>query len=222
MPIESSTVAMPSPSSTADHATERDITASACSRTVLPSSSMTLLRRPPSESTSVPRLLDHRDPACLKPLKFDGGRLRCAVHEQCGVTRLCGAARRIGRCFGGRRPAGPPAAHHRARDGHRAAEQGAGGLQAFKHLIPWGQAVAQPDPRVHEGYEGLYLLQGKLRVVLGNREFILAAGEAAQFDTRTPHWFGPARAEGVEFLSLCGPQGERMHLRARSATRTGG
>ena len=42
-------------------------------------------------------------------------------------------------------------------------------------------------------------------------------GEAAEFDTRTPHWFGPVDGRGVEFLSLFGKQGERAHLRARPA-----
>ena len=46
---------------------------------------------------------------------------------------------------------------------------------------------------------------------------VLHPGEAAEFDTRMPHWFG-SRGEGpVEVLSLFGPQGERGHLRARPA-----
>jgi hypothetical protein len=50
---------------------------------------------------------------------------------------------------------------------------------------------------------------------------VLAPGEAAEFDTRVPHWFGAADAGSVEFLSLFGKQGERAHVRARS-TRTSG
>ncbi|MFF7203692.1 MULTISPECIES: helix-turn-helix domain-containing protein [unclassified Streptomyces] len=88
-----------------------------------------------------------------------------------------------------------------------------GGLQAYKVVQePSGQ---QPDPRTHEGYEWLYVLSGKLRLVLGEHDVVLGAGEAAEFDTRVPHWFGPAGEESVEFLSLFGPQGERMHVRAR-------
>jgi hypothetical protein len=44
---------------------------------------------------------------------------------------------------------------------------------------------------------------------------VLTPGEAAEFDTRVPHWFGPADGESVEILSLFGSQGERAHLRAR-------
>jgi transcriptional regulator with XRE-family HTH domain len=93
--------------------------------------------------------------------------------------------------------------------------RGAGGLQAFKMVIPAGPPVAEPTQQVHEGYEWIYVLRGRLRLVLGELDFILPAGEAAEFDTRTPHWFGRAEAEGVEFLSLFGRQGERMHVRAR-------
>ncbi|MFI9123774.1 helix-turn-helix domain-containing protein [Streptomyces bikiniensis] len=88
-----------------------------------------------------------------------------------------------------------------------------GGLQAYKVIQE--KPYDCPEPRVHEGYEWLYVLSGKLRLFLGGREVVLTAGEAAEFDTRVPHWFG-ATAEGpVEFLSLFGPQGERMHVRAR-------
>jgi transcriptional regulator with XRE-family HTH domain len=91
----------------------------------------------------------------------------------------------------------------------------AGGLQAFKHLLPAGPP-GEPDPRTHEGYEWLYVLSGRLRLVLGEHDLELPAGEAAEFDTRVPHWFGRATREAVEFLSIFGPQGERVHVRART------
>jgi transcriptional regulator with XRE-family HTH domain len=95
-----------------------------------------------------------------------------------------------------------------------------GGLLAYKLVIPSDSDRRVPDPQTHEGYEWLYVLNGRLRVVLGEHDIILAPGEAAEFDTRVPHWFGAAGPEAVEFLSLFGPQGERMHVRARPATRT--
>ncbi|MFG3293066.1 helix-turn-helix domain-containing protein [Streptomyces sp. NPDC048179] len=88
-----------------------------------------------------------------------------------------------------------------------------GGLQAFKVVEP--KRELDPEPRTHEGYEWLYVLSGKLRLVLGDHDVVLAAGEAAEFDTRVPHWFGSTGEGPVEFLSLFGPQGERMHVRAR-------
>ena len=92
-----------------------------------------------------------------------------------------------------------------------------GGLQAYKLVIPAGSDRRVPDPRSHEGYEWLYVLDGRLRVVLGEHDVVLAPGEAAEFDTRVPHWFGAAGPGAVELLSLFGPQGERMHVRARPA-----
>ncbi|WP_258804702.1 helix-turn-helix domain-containing protein [Pseudarthrobacter sp. NS4] len=89
-----------------------------------------------------------------------------------------------------------------------------GGIQAYKHILPAGR-LEEPNPQVHEGYEWLYVLNGNLRMVLGTRDVVLAAGEAAEFDTRIPHWFGRADGRPVEFLSLFGTQGERMHVRAK-------
>jgi len=88
-----------------------------------------------------------------------------------------------------------------------------GGLQAFKVLVP--RRDEEPELRTHEGYEWLYVLSGRLRVVLGAHDVVMAAGEAAEFDTRVPHWFGSTGEGPAEFLSLFGPQGERMHVRAR-------
>src|SRR6266566_4394795 len=38
-----------------------------------------------------------------------------------------------------------------------------GGLQAYKLVIPTSRARQEPDLRVHEGYEWLYVLSGQLR-----------------------------------------------------------
>jgi transcriptional regulator with XRE-family HTH domain len=89
-----------------------------------------------------------------------------------------------------------------------------GGLQAYKLVISRRDPV--PEPRTHEGYEWLYVLSGRLRLVLGEREVVLVPGEAAEFDTLVPHWFGSADDTPVEVLSLFGRQGERAHLRART------
>jgi transcriptional regulator with XRE-family HTH domain len=94
----------------------------------------------------------------------------------------------------------------------------ANGLQAFKHVIPAGRP-AEPDPQTHEGYEWLYVLHGRLRLILGEHDLVLPEGEAAEFDTRVPHWFGSADGRPVEFLSIFGRQGERMHVRARPAAK---
>ncbi|MGG8410546.1 helix-turn-helix domain-containing protein [Streptomyces sp. 12297] len=94
--------------------------------------------------------------------------------------------------------------------------RGPGPLQAYKMVITDRGPV--PDLRTHEGYEWLYVLGGRLRLVLGDRDLVLGAGEAAEFDTRLPHWFSSADGRPVEVLSLFGRQGERMHVRAKPRT----
>lgn len=95
-----------------------------------------------------------------------------------------------------------------------------GGLQAWKIVIP--ASKAGPDLKAHEGYEWLYVLAGRMRLVLGTRDLVLGPGEVAEFDTRVPHWFGSAGDPSVEVLSLFGPQGERMHVRAKSGKERAG
>jgi transcriptional regulator with XRE-family HTH domain len=91
-----------------------------------------------------------------------------------------------------------------------------GGLYAYKQVIPVGKGgCGELEQRVHEGYEWLYVLAGRLRLVLGEHDLVLTAGEVAEFDTRTPHAWANAGPEPVEILSLFGQQGERMHVRAR-------
>jgi transcriptional regulator with XRE-family HTH domain len=98
----------------------------------------------------------------------------------------------------------------------------AGGIQAYKLIIPPGDLRREPELKTHDGYEWLYVLNGRLRAILGEHDLVLRPGEAAEFDTRTPHWFGGADGAAVEFLSLFGKQGERAHLRAAPRGNVGG
>ena len=121
-------------------------------------------------------------------------------------------------------PTGDPRIHLRpvSRDGRTVIPltRRPGGLQAYKQVIPGGPDRPDPDDlKVHEGYEWLYVLNGRLRLILGELDLVLSPGEAAEFDTRTPHWSGNAGAEPAEFLCLFGRQGERAHLRARPRDR---
>ena len=88
-----------------------------------------------------------------------------------------------------------------------------GGLQSFKMVMP-----VEKDPRptlqTHEGYEWLYVLNGRLRAILGEHDLVLTPGEVVEFDTRVPHAFSNPFAEPAEALTLFGPQGERMHVRS--------
>lgn len=88
-----------------------------------------------------------------------------------------------------------------------------GGLQAFKMIF--SAEHCEPNLRSHEGYEWLYVLSGRGRLVLADHDVVLKVGEAAEFDTRLPHWFGSAGEGPVEIISLFGPQGERIQVRTR-------
>lgn len=89
---------------------------------------------------------------------------------------------------------------------------GAGGLQAFKIRISARRRTPPAELPIHEGQEWLYVLSGRLRLILGDRHFVIDPGEAVEFSTWTPHWFG-AVDSAVEAIVLFGPHGERVHLR---------
>ncbi|MFC4561847.1 helix-turn-helix domain-containing protein [Nocardiopsis mangrovi] len=88
----------------------------------------------------------------------------------------------------------------------------AGGVQAYKVVYPPAGRAPTLRLQTHEGYEWFYVLNGRVRFVLGERDLLLGAGEAAEFDTRVPHWIGSADSRPAELLTLFGPQGERAHL----------
>jgi transcriptional regulator with XRE-family HTH domain len=85
---------------------------------------------------------------------------------------------------------------------------------AFKMLLP-GHPIDDPVPvKVHGGYDWIYVLSGRIRLVIGDDETQLGAGEAAEFDTRKPHGFVSASMEPAEIINLLSRQGERVHVRS--------
>jgi len=89
--------------------------------------------------------------------------------------------------------------------------QQSGGLAVWKVVIP---PERERKLRTHAGYEWLYVLAGELRLIIGEHDITMRAGEVAEFDTRLPHWFGPAGDQPVEILSVHGSHGQRMQVRA--------
>ncbi len=89
---------------------------------------------------------------------------------------------------------------------------GSGGLQAYKLLVPFDGGAEPPDELpVHEGHDWIYVLSGRLRLVLGEQDFIVEPGEAVEFSTWTPHWFGAVDGPR-ERIGIVGPQGQRLHV----------
>lgn len=85
------------------------------------------------------------------------------------------------------------------------------GMAVWKVVIP---PERERKLRTHTGYEWLYVLSGEMQLIIGEHDITMRAGEVAEFDTRLPHWFGPAGDEPVEILSVHSSQGQRMHVRA--------
>ena len=73
----------------------------------------------------------------------------------------------------------------------------------------------------HQGWEWVYVLAGRLRVINGDDDLVLRQGEATEIDTRRPHWLGSTGDGPVEVLALYGRQGERVHTRGRTSRSAG-
>lgn len=66
-----------------------------------------------------------------------------------------------------------------------------GGIQAYKFILPGQRKQQEPDPRTHEGYEWTYVLNGQLRLVLGENELTLSP--ARQRNSTPGYRIGSAR-----------------------------
>ena len=88
----------------------------------------------------------------------------------------------------------------------------AGGLHTFKIRVSARRRTPPAELPVHDGQEWLYVLSGNLRLLLGERDFTIKPGEAVEFSTWTPHWFGTVDGP-VEAIAIFGPHGEKLHVR---------
>ena len=87
----------------------------------------------------------------------------------------------------------------------------AGGLHAHKIVIRAERVTPPATLPTHEGQEWLYVLSGRMRLILGDDDHVIEPGEAVEFSTWTPHWFGAIDGP-VEVIGIFGPQGERVHF----------
>ncbi|MFI1395634.1 helix-turn-helix domain-containing protein [Streptomyces sp. NPDC020681] len=71
-------------------------------------------------------------------------------------------------------------------------------MQALRLTVPYG---TQSDlVRVHPGEEWLYVLDGRVRLSLGEVVHELYPGDSAHFDSLTPHRIAAATRDGAELL----------------------
>lgn len=68
-----------------------------------------------------------------------------------------------------------------------------------------------PEQRVHPGYDWFVVIEGAVRLRLGEREIVVEEGEAAEFATMTPHAF-TATGGPAELIMIFGRDGERAHV----------
>ncbi|MGW6685203.1 helix-turn-helix domain-containing protein [Streptomyces sp. NPDC054961] len=73
------------------------------------------------------------------------------------------------------------------------------GMQALRVHVPYGRSQGELV-RVHPGEEWLYVLQGRLRLHLGESEHLLEPGDSAHFDSLTAHRIGAASSAGADLL----------------------
>ncbi len=77
----------------------------------------------------------------------------------------------------------------------------------------------RPEQRVHPGRDWFFVLEGRLRLSLGDRDITVEAGEAAEFDTMTPHCF--AALDGpTELVMIFDRDGQHAHVHREAGTNT--
>lgn len=86
------------------------------------------------------------------------------------------------------------------------------GRVVAKVRLPAARPDAPPDLQVHPGREWFYVLEGTVRLVLGDHEHLVEVGQAAEFDTMRPHWIA-GRGAPAEILQIFDRHGEDAHLR---------
>jgi len=71
--------------------------------------------------------------------------------------------------------------------------------------------TTMPRQRVHPGYDWLLVLDGRVRLWLGDRLIDVENGEAAEFSTMTPHALG-ALDGPAELIMIFDREGQRAHV----------
>jgi quercetin dioxygenase-like cupin family protein/DNA-binding XRE family transcriptional regulator len=103
----------------------------------------------------------------------------------------------------------------------RPAPTGTSGRTTWMLSRPTGNTIAvkmrleptrrRAEQRVHPGHDWFFVLEGRVRLSLGEREITVEAGEAAEFATMTPH--AVSAIEGpAELIMIFDRDGQRAHV----------
>ncbi len=154
--------------------------------------------------------LTHMSPSTLS--RLETGRQRMAIDHLVTLARALGTT--VDELVAGEREEDVVIRPRRDRTGGTTfwslTDPGeASGRVVIKMRIPRYRRL--PEVRVHPGRDWFYVLSGTLRLQLGDRQVLVRAGQAASFDTMTPHSLGGLDGP-VEILSILDRHGERAHL----------
>jgi transcriptional regulator with XRE-family HTH domain len=71
--------------------------------------------------------------------------------------------------------------------------------------------AGKPRQRVHPGHDWFVVIEGRVRLWLGDRKIDVKTGEAAEFATMTPHAFS-ALGGPAELMMIFDRDGQRAHV----------
>ncbi len=90
----------------------------------------------------------------------------------------------------------------------------AGVLRAYRIRID-AERDTPPDPLpVHTGRDWMYVVTGRMRLLLGTQDLVIEPGETVEFSTLVPHWFGAVDGP-VELIAILSEDGEHTHAIGR-------
>jgi transcriptional regulator with XRE-family HTH domain len=72
------------------------------------------------------------------------------------------------------------------------------------------------EQRVHPGRDWFFVITGRVRLALGEREITVQAGESAEFSTMTPHAITPVDGP-AELIMIFDRDGQRAHVHHEAA-----
>lgn len=146
--------------------------------------------------------------------RLESGKRRLALDHIAGLAAALGVT--ADDLLGGTAPPDPrvrskPTTNHGLTMWPLTSRGPSGGLHAFKIRISPRRRKPPDTLRVHDGHDWMYVLDGRMRLLLGEQDLVIEPGEAVEFSTFTPHWFGAVDGP-VELIAVFGPHGEREHL----------
>ncbi|CAN5762850.1 XRE family transcriptional regulator [soil metagenome] len=68
-----------------------------------------------------------------------------------------------------------------------------------------------PEQQVHPGHDWFFVIDGRVRLLLGDREMVVETGEAAEFTTMTPHALAAVDVP-AELIMIFYRDGQRSHV----------